>query len=114
MPNWWERRAQRERELAEGIDAELVSANWKRWTLGSKLFVIGALLLAIDWLWRLPRWVHLVVASIAFVLIVTASITWKWAQAEQLFWGSQSVKRLQAFLNRIDTVYSGSDIATAF
>ncbi len=65
MPNWWERRAQRERELAEGIDADLVSANRKRWTLGSKLFVIGALLLAIDWLWRLPRWVHLVVASIA-------------------------------------------------
>jgi hypothetical protein len=76
--------------------------------------VIGALLLAIDWLWRLPRWVHLVVASIVFVLILTASITWKWAQADRLFWGSQSVKRLSAFLNRIDAVYSGSDIAAAF
>jgi hypothetical protein len=63
MRNWWEREAQWERELAEDIDAELVSANRKRWTLGSKLFVIGALLLAIDWLWRLPRWVHRVVAA---------------------------------------------------
>jgi len=92
MPNWWERRAQRERELAEGVDADLVSANRKRWTLGSKLFVIGALLLAIEWPWRLPRWVHLVVASIAFVLIVTASIRWKWAQAEQAFLGKPERK----------------------
>ncbi len=68
MPNWWKRRAQRERELAEGVAADLLSANRKRWTLASKLLVIGALLLAIDWLWRLPRWVHLGVASIAFVL----------------------------------------------
>jgi hypothetical protein len=58
--------------------------------------------------------VHLVVASIVFVLILTASITWKWAQADRLFWGSQSVKRLSAFLSRIDAVYSGSDIAAAF
>jgi hypothetical protein len=85
MPNWWARKAQR--ELAEGVDADLVSANRKRWTLGSKLFVVGALLLAIDWLWRLPRWVHLVVASIVFVLIVTASITSKWAQAQPAFLG---------------------------
>ena len=92
MPNWWERKAQRERELAGGVDADLVSANRKRWTLGSKLFVIGALLLAIDWLSRLPRWVHLIVASIAFLLIVTASITWKWAQAEQAFLGKPERK----------------------
>jgi hypothetical protein len=49
MPNWWERRAQRERELAEGVDADLVPANRKRRTLGSKLFVIRALPPAIDW-----------------------------------------------------------------
>ena len=35
---------------------------------------------------------HLVVASIAFVLIVTASITWKWAQAEQAFLGKPERK----------------------
>ncbi len=50
MPNWWERKAQRERDLAEGVDADLVSANRRRWTLGYKLFAIGALLLATDWL----------------------------------------------------------------
>jgi hypothetical protein len=87
MPNWWERKAQRERDLAEGVDADLVSANRRRWTLGYKLFAIGALLLATDWLWRLPRWMHLVVASIVFMLVVTAIITWKWARAEQAFFG---------------------------
>jgi hypothetical protein len=75
------------------MDAELVSANWDEMTLESKLFVIGALLLTSDWLWRLPRWVHLVVASIAFVLIVTASITRKWAQAEQAFSGEARASR---------------------
>jgi hypothetical protein len=85
MPNWWERKAQRERDLAEGVDADLLSANRRRWALGYKLSAIGALLLATDWLWRLPRWMHLVVASIVFMLMVTAIITWKWARAEQAF-----------------------------
>jgi hypothetical protein len=85
MPNWWERKAQRERDLAEGVDADLMSANRRRWTLGYKSFAIGALLLATDWLSRLPQWMHLVVACIVFVLMVTAIITWKWARAEQAF-----------------------------
>jgi hypothetical protein len=85
MPNWWERKVQRERELAEGVDADLVSANRRRWTLGYKLFAIGALLLATEWLRRLPRWMHLVVASIVFMLMLTAIIAWKWARAEQAF-----------------------------
>ena len=80
-----ERKAQRGRELAEDVDADLVSAKRRRWTLGYKLFAIGALLLATDWLWRLPRWMHLVVASIVFMLMVTATITWKWERAEQAF-----------------------------
>ena len=76
---------QRERELTEGADADLVSANRRRWTLGYQVFALGALLLAIDWLVRLPSWLHKVIVSICCALLAVGLITWKWAQAERTY-----------------------------
>jgi hypothetical protein len=45
---------------------------------------------------------HLVVASIVFMLMVTAIITWKWARAEQAFLEKPEGKKPLGLLQRQD------------
>ncbi len=85
MFNWWERRVQRQRELTSGVDADLALANRRRWMLGYSVIALGTALLAIDWVLRLPGWMHRVIASICCALLAVSLITWKWAQAEQTY-----------------------------
>lgn len=56
MTNWWSREAQRQRDLAAGVDADLKPANQRRFRLPFVLIGTVALLAAICRVLHLSEW----------------------------------------------------------
>ena len=65
MHNWIDRWQKRQRELAEGVDADLIHANRRRSRLALGAGVFGFLLLVIDEKLHLPTVLRTVLGTVA-------------------------------------------------
>jgi UDP-N-acetylmuramyl pentapeptide phosphotransferase/UDP-N-acetylglucosamine-1-phosphate transferase len=85
MNNWWQRSEQRRRELAQGVDADLVQANRKRFWTSLCLIGIAGIVGVIDSRLNLPRALHLILRCAAVVFGLVGIVMAKWAQHEHEF-----------------------------
>ena len=84
MESWLKRWDQRQRELEDGVDADLVRDNRARQALSSKLCGVGLLLLAMTYL-QLPGWIDLPLRYMAIGCGLVGFILWKWTRQEKAF-----------------------------
>jgi len=86
--SWLRRSRQRQHDLANGMDADLVRANSRRWKAAALLFGLAFLL---RWIARaLPPVVQFATTLIAILLAIASLVLFWWA------W------RVQAFLDQPD------------
>jgi len=85
MHSWLDRWQKRQRELAEGVDADLIQANRRRSALALGVFVFGFLLVVIDAKLHLPTVLRTVLGTVAVVCLLVGGLVGKWAQAEHSF-----------------------------
>ena len=74
MLEWIGRRQQRQRELAAGVDADLVRANRKRWSLSGWLLAFTLVLVGFQSLIKLRSPFHEIAVGITFVCFVGSTI----------------------------------------
>jgi hypothetical protein len=79
MLEWIGRWQQRQRELAAGVDADLVLANRKRWRLSWWLLALTFALLGFQSLIKLRSPFHEIVVGITMVCFVSSVILTRWA-----------------------------------
>lgn len=85
MLHWFERRRQRQRELRQGVDADLVRANRKRWKLAGALLACFFLLTIVQDKFKfLGAWHHIVTGAEAITLIGGFALAF-WARGESAF-----------------------------
>jgi hypothetical protein len=82
---WVERYQKRRRELAEGVDADLVQANRRRFRAAFGLVCIAVVLVLLDAKLRLPDLPSVVLRIGALISGVVGIVLGKWAQAEREF-----------------------------
>jgi hypothetical protein len=85
MHSWIDRWRKRQRELAKGVDADLIQANRRRSRLAFGVFVVGFFLLLIDAKLHLPTVLRTVLRTGAVVCLLVGVLVGKWVQAEHLF-----------------------------
>lgn len=85
MPSWVERWQKRQRELASGVDADLVLANRRRFKLAFGLLVLSFGLVWLDTALRLPNSWDIVLGTTAVICFVVAFLTGRWALHERQF-----------------------------
>lgn len=85
MISWWSREAQRERDLAVGVDADLIRDNRRRFRLSFILIGTAAVLAVICRTLYLSGWIANICFGVSIVLIVSGFVSFKWAQAESRF-----------------------------
>jgi hypothetical protein len=82
---WWERWRQRQQELAEGADADLVRDNRKKWLWSIALSGAGSLMLFVFTRIRLWKPLEAVVLVVGFGLFIAGFLLGRWALAESCF-----------------------------
>jgi hypothetical protein len=82
---WMERRLQRQRELEQGVDADLVRDNRKRYKLAYTLLGSGFLLALLCAKLNLSGIPRAVAVTLAFVLVMAGVVMGRWAAAESAF-----------------------------
>ena len=82
---WFSRWRERRRELAAGVDADLVEDNRKRWKRVSRLFACGVVLFLIYSKGKLPRPVDQIIFWIGAVCFAAGILLAEWARAEDSF-----------------------------
>ena len=85
MYSWIDRWQQRQCELAEGVDADLMRANRRRSRLAFGLFVFGFVLVLINAKLHLPTMLRAVLGPVGVICILIGVLVGKWAQAEHSF-----------------------------
>src|SRR5215472_19175587 len=85
MWEWLERWQQRQRELRQGVDADLVRDNRRRWKLSWFLFGCSFLLIGIQAGIKFPEPWHRVAVAITMVFFVGGLFFGQWARAEESF-----------------------------
>jgi len=85
MSGWWARQQKRQRELAQGVDADLVHANRKRYKLAFGLLGFGLVLTFLNAEARLPEVVRIIVVGAAMAAWIAGIVVAKWARQEQMF-----------------------------
>ncbi|MFZ0703915.1 MAG: hypothetical protein WAN10_00690 [Candidatus Acidiferrales bacterium] len=85
MFDWFSRYSQRQRDLAAGVDADLVASNWRKTKLWLSLFLGGILLLWIAGtaevhgvVKEISRWLGSAMTLVGFAIAI-------WAQQERAF-----------------------------
>jgi hypothetical protein len=83
--SWWERWQERQEELAQGADADLVRDNRRKWRLGWGLSSFALLLLFV--LAKVPvcRPLQLILGVVALVSVIIGGLVSSWARAESRF-----------------------------
>jgi protein-S-isoprenylcysteine O-methyltransferase Ste14 len=76
---WIGRRQQRQRDLAAGVDADLVRANRKTWRLSGWLLVLALVLIGFQSLIKLRSPFHEIIVGITAVCFVASVILTRWA-----------------------------------
>jgi hypothetical protein len=79
MSSWLERWRQRQCELAQGSDADLVRDNRNRYRLAFGLMGFGFLLSLLDTKVKIPNTFRLIVVGIATVSLITGFLLALWA-----------------------------------
>ena len=92
MFGWLERKQQRNNELSQGVDADLVRDNRKRWKQGFWFLVCGFVLLGIQTKFRFSGPWHYIAVGITMVCFASGLFLWTWARAEWAFLNRPSPK----------------------
>jgi hypothetical protein len=87
MWNWLKRRDDRQRDLENGIDADLVGDDRRRWSHALRLWLAGTLLFVVERYLPIPGWAHLSVRFAAVACIILGFFLSKWASQERAFLG---------------------------
>ncbi|HTS12888.1 MAG TPA: hypothetical protein VMH00_12280 [Candidatus Limnocylindrales bacterium] len=98
MWDWWQRTRQRQRELAQGADADLVRANGKRWKIGLLLSGVSILLLAIPGTIHLSGIWYEIAGVVIFSVYAAGMILLWWARAESGFLSKPDPKKPPSIL----------------
>ncbi len=85
MWDWLDRYVQRQGDLRDGVDADLVRANRRRFKLSALLFGCAFLLFGIVAKVGLPETWRTVVVALTMAFFVGGMITGEWARQEQVF-----------------------------
>jgi|ERR1700687_5127219 len=83
--NWFARHLQRQRDLAQGADVDLVRDNSDRYKLAFGLMGLGFLLGLVDAKIRIPRTLHFIGVGMAALSFIAGLLLAKWAHAEYRF-----------------------------
>ena len=82
---WFERYLQRQNDIAQGADADLLAENARRYRLATALLIASGLLFWIAAKSRLPHAAHTVLNVVASILAVASGILFRWARAVNRF-----------------------------
>jgi hypothetical protein len=82
---WFTRWRERQRELAAGVDADLVQANRQRWKLSLSLWALLFVLLGIQAKIKLPAIAHKIAIFLTIACLVASLLFSDWARAESAF-----------------------------
>lgn len=85
MWDWFERSQRRERDLQQGVDADLVRDNRRRWKFAGALFGCAFAVIGIDAALHLPPAWHRVATWLFGILFVGSLLFAEWARAESAF-----------------------------
>jgi hypothetical protein len=85
MSRWLERWVNRQRELAEGADADLVQANRRRFRIAFGLVGLAFVLGLLDARFHFTPMLHITVRCTAVVSGLVGMVMAKWAQHERAF-----------------------------
>jgi hypothetical protein len=85
MPGWVERWQKRQRELAQGADADLVHSNRRKFRVASSLLGLAFVLGLLDAKIPLPSYVRIAITLGAVISGVGGIVLMKWAQQEDVF-----------------------------
>ena len=85
MLEWFGRYLRRQRELAAGVDADLVRSNRRKFRLASSLFVLASLLLGIDRVVKPRDIIQEVFVWVIGVLYIGGTLVVQWAWRERAF-----------------------------
>src|SRR5262245_58160367 len=83
--NWFERWRQRQSELANGVDADLVQDNQKRYRIGFGLIAVGLAVGLLASKVQLPWTIRSVVTTIATLSLLAGFLLTAWARQESAF-----------------------------
>lgn len=93
MLDWFRRYAQRQRDLAAGADADLVTANRKRWKLVGFFCFLAFLLLGIPKVFKPRGAVAEIITWVSGISFAVASLLAMWARAEDGFLSGPDPKK---------------------
>jgi len=85
MSSWFERWRQRQRDLTQGVDADLIRDNRNRYRLAFGLIGFGFLLGLLDARIRIPSMVRLIVVGMAGASLIAGFLLAAWARQEAAF-----------------------------
>jgi hypothetical protein len=85
VPDWLEKSQKRPCEIEEGVDADLVQANRKRFKIAFVLLGIASALGLVNITLHVPGTAHLVLRTGAIASGIVGVAMAKWAQDEQAF-----------------------------
>jgi hypothetical protein len=79
---WLERWQQRQYEIAQGADANLIRENVKRFRWSGGLFVAGGLLAWVAGRFQLAHALHVAAYCLAVLLLIASWVLFSWARAQ--------------------------------
>ncbi len=85
MWDWLYRWRQRDRDLQQGVDADLVHANQRRWKICAGLFGLCFLLLGIQSVVKFQGTLHQITVAVTVAAIFGAIILGNWARSWDAF-----------------------------
>lgn len=85
MRGWWQRWSQRQRDLARGVDADLVRENGKRYKVAVGLIVLGLLLALLGGKLHTASVLHWVLLDTGGVFAIVGSLTAICAREQSAF-----------------------------
>jgi predicted lysophospholipase L1 biosynthesis ABC-type transport system permease subunit len=102
MTNWLKRFQERQRELAQGVDADLVKANRSRFRRGLFLLAFGCLLGLVGPKMHLSLVLRAVTAVVFGVSCLIGLFMLQWAARESAFLNSPESEKPLSILNNDD------------
>lgn len=85
MSGWFTRFQKRQRELADGADADLMEANRQRSRVGTTLMGLAAILGLLSTKFHLPTLLEKALLVACAISGIVGMVLAKWARAEQAF-----------------------------
>jgi hypothetical protein len=83
MRNWWTRYQQRQIDLANGVDSDLVRDNQKKWKLTALLVVAVFVVLELDHFFHFAGLTHTIAILVAIPIAISSLVVLHWAASER-------------------------------